>query len=243
MEHLNCIYCDKHFNFKELYDKHQVVCEFFFQSRRQRHREIESIEKMPSQQELFHLVQTLALQCKILTEKITKLEANNTYRIKRNAMSFLHNAPVPKVLFDYWINHFEINSKHLDEIFEYNLTNGMKKCISDRISNEGLTNIPIRAFKEKPGILYIYTDNNEGHDNDSNKARWIICTKQSFSDLIDQINNEITRCFCQWQNIQDEIDYEGQIACSIKISGLKINKDKQKLDIKAHILSIIQISL
>ena len=236
MENINCEYCDKHFNFKELYDKHRVACEFFYQSRRQRHREIESIEKLPSQQELFHLVQSLALQCKILTEKVSKLEANSTYHIKRNANGFLQNAPVPKELFEIWIKKFEINLKHLKEIFEYNLTNGIKKCLSDRISNEGLTNIPIRAFKEKPGVLYIFTETD-------NKGNWIVCPKETFSIIIDEVNNEIIRVFCQWQSDQEEFDYDRQIACSTKISGLKINKERQIVDIKAHILSIIQISL
>lgn len=243
MENLNCSFCDRHFNFRELYDSHRVVCEFFFQSRRQRHRELESIENLPSQYELFNLVQCLALQCKILTEKVSKLEANTTYRIKKNATGFLQNVPVPKELFNTWTKRFEIKLEHLKEIFEYNLTNGMKKCLSDRINSEGLTNIPIRAFKEKPGVLYIFTDNEEMKEENDNKGTWIICPKETFSLIIEEINDEIIRAFCKWQKDQVEFDYERQITCSSKISGLKVNKDKQIVDIKAHILSIIQVSL
>jgi hypothetical protein len=242
MENLNCNYCDKHFNFREIHDKHVVVCEYLYQSRSQRHHEIESIENLPSQQELFNLVQSLSLQCKILTEKVAKLETKNTYRVKSNVNAFLQNSPIPKELFDVWIKKMKISSKNLEEIFENDLTYGMKSCLSDRISNEGLTNIPIRAFKEKSGVLYIYTDD-ENEKKEQNQNTWIMCPKEKISLIIDEINNDVVRAFCDWQSNLVELNYDQQIACSIKISGSKIKKDKQINDIKAHILHMIQVSL
>lgn len=84
---INCIYCEKTFSFQDLYEKHHIVCEFFYQGRRQRHRNIECIEKIPSAQELFELVQHLALKNKMLIERVTRLETNNQYHLKKIQMT------------------------------------------------------------------------------------------------------------------------------------------------------------
>jgi hypothetical protein len=250
MERFTCAYCDKYFMFKLIYEQHQPACEYFHQNRYQRQRNIESIEKLPSPQELFHLVQTLTLQNKIFAEKISRLEANSAHRIKRNAIGFLQKAPIPKEMFNSWIKIFEIKQNYLDEIFENNLTSGMKKCLSDRICNEGLTNIPLRAFKEKPGILYIYTDQNEEKITDPNKMNeksWKVCSKETFAKLIDEMNNKITIFYVQWENEQEneriDLFSDKHLLCGLKVLGSKINKERQKVDIKSYILSIIQMSL
>lgn len=235
MESIKCLFCDKHFNFKDIYEKHRVTCEYFFQNRRQRHRQIESIEKLPSHEELFGLVQSLALQCKTLSDKVLSLESSKSYHIRKSVLCFLQNQPRPSEKFEVWIKNFLITEIHLNEIFEYNLTNGIKRCITDRINDEGLKKIPIRGFSEKVNMLYIYDGNSE--------SGWSICSKESFCNMIDEVNNAVIRCFCRWQTEQDEIDYEKQISCSIKVNGSKINKEKQYIDIKGHLYTLIKKQL
>lgn len=235
---INCIYCDKSFSFKDIYDKHTVVCEFFYQGRRQRHRNIECIEKIPSPQEMFELLQHLTYQNKILTEKVNRLETNHHYRIKKNADDFLKNSPVPGKTFNEWIKSFQVKMAHLEEIFQFNLTDGMKKCLDHRITSEGLKAIPIRSFKEKPGILYIYTDEKESNS-------WEICSDETFRHMIELLEHEITKSFCQWTKNQEEnsIDKETEMCYLLKITGVKINKDRQKSDLKSWLLSKVSVFL
>jgi hypothetical protein len=235
MENIKCLFCDKHYNFRDLYEKHRVACEYFFQNRRQRHRQIESIEKLPSQQELFSLVQSLALQCKTLTDKVSSLESSKSYRIRKNVINILQNEPRPTESFDTWIKSFRITDTHLNEIFEYNLTNGIKKCITDRINDEGLKKIPIRGFNEKVNVLYIFDGNTD--------SGWSICSKESFCDMINEVNDAIVRSFCKWHAEESEMDYEKQILCSIKVTGSNINKERQLIDIKGHVYTIIKKEL
>lgn len=223
-EEFNCKFCVKSFNSKEVYENHCVACEFFYNDR---NRDIESVEKLPSPQEMFHLVQHLSLQCKILTDEVNTLKINNTYRIKKDPMDFLKKAPFPIQLYDDWYKNFQVNINHLEEVFENNLTNGIKKCLNDRIISEGLCSIPIRTFKEKSGVLYIFT-------NDGDKKSWVICSNDKFGIMIDFIGHEMTRAFCEWQEEQNtSIDYDRQVAYLVKISGFKINKDRQKTDLKS----------
>ena len=234
----NCIYCDKTFSFKDIYEKHNIVCEFFYQGRRQRHRNMECIEKIPSPQELFELVQHITLQNKMLIERVNRLETNNQYRVKRNTDDFLKKVPIPEKTYNEWIKTFQVKMSHLEEVFEFNLTDGMKKCIHDRIIQEGLECIPIRSFKEKQGILYIYTNEKENNS-------WEICSDESFNKMIEFVEHEITRSFCLWKKDQTDelIDKEKEMFYLLKITGLKINRDRQKSDLKSWILSKVNIFL
>ena len=57
-----CKYCSKEFNFKYLYDRHIITCEFFYQSRRRQDIENNCNELLPSAQEQFKLIQYLFQQ-------------------------------------------------------------------------------------------------------------------------------------------------------------------------------------
>jgi len=235
-ENLTCIYCDKVFSFKSVYDNHIPACEYFFQNRRQRHRDIESIEILPSPQELFQLVQHLSLQVKTLTDEVDRLKKNNSYSIKKKTTDYLTKASIPQYTFDDWMVAFPVTENHLHEIFKYTLTDGIKMCLNERIINEGPDKIPIRAFKEKTGFIYIYT--NLG-DKERQKS-WEICTNDQLMHMIELIGHEISKKYC---NLEPVADMEEQFERLIKVTGTRINKEKQRTDLKSWLLSKIQISL
>ena len=66
MTHNYCDYCNRNFKFKDLYDQHTVTCEYFYKKKRDRDRETESFEQLPTQQELYKLVQNLQERISIL---------------------------------------------------------------------------------------------------------------------------------------------------------------------------------
>jgi hypothetical protein len=227
-----CTYCDKKYEFKDLYDKHIDVCQFLSRNRKERHHDIESIEKLPSEQEMFALVQNLSMQCKILTNEINRLKSNNCYRIKRNSIDYLKKASIPPILFEDWIRNFPMKMNHLEEVFSSGLSNGIKKCINERIFSEGLDNIPIRAFKEKKGAIYIYTKD----------TKWEICANDDIIQIIYNLSQGFSSLFCTWKDLNSTIDDEIKLDYICKLFGTKINKEKQKSDIKSFIYSQIQMS-
>jgi hypothetical protein len=227
-----CIFCDKQYKFKDLYDKHIGACQFLSRNRKERCHDIESIEKLPSPQEMFALVQNLSMQCTILTNEINRLKSNNCYRIKRNSIDYLKNASIPPILFEDWIKTFPIKENHLEEIFSSGLSNGIKKCINDRIFSEGLDNIPIRAFKEKKGVIHIYTKD----------TKWEICDDDDIIQIIYNLGQGFSTLFCTWKDLNPIADDEIKLDYISKLFGTKINKEKQKSDIKSFIYSQIQIS-
>lgn len=110
------------------------------------------------QPDLYKMVMELSKKCDSLQKEVDKLKLSATNRFKRNINEYLENDRRAKYTFLEWIHSFKINNDILQLIFEGDLMDGIKKCLNDRIDNEGIFSIPLRFFKEKPEWLFINTD-------------------------------------------------------------------------------------
>jgi hypothetical protein len=108
--------------------------------------------------DLYKMVMELSKKCDSLQKEVDKLKLSATNRFKRNINEYLENDRRPKYTFLEWIYSFKIDNDILQLIFEGDLMDGIKKCLNDRIDNEGILSIPLRIFKEKPELLFINTD-------------------------------------------------------------------------------------
>jgi hypothetical protein len=102
-----CNCCDKMFHYKEFYDNRRIACNFFSQNRKQRLLQQDSYEKLPTQEEMFQLLQHLTLKCQTLTEEVDKLKKCAYSTRKRNTDVMLDNLK-PSILFDEWIKLFYV---------------------------------------------------------------------------------------------------------------------------------------
>lgn len=223
MTRFTCQYCDKKFHYKEFYSKHKITCEYFSQTQRKKCSELDSHEVLPSPQEMYQLVQHLHLQCEMLKGEIKKLKLNPAKKITH----YLEEAVVPNTSYHAWIKSFVINYSHIKKIIDYDLTEGIKMCISQRIIDEGHHLVPIRGFVQKKKALFI-----------CNKSSWEVCTDELFTQMIEFIRHEITRFFCSWEHEQD-FDTDTEMMYLVKVTGSKINKSKQVNEIKAWMIPII----
>lgn len=221
MTRFTCQYCDKKFHYKEFYSKHKVTCEYFSQTKKKKCSELDSHEILPSPQEMYQLVQHLHLQCEQLKQEIKKLKLNST----KKSIHSLDEAIVPDTSYDAWIRSFVVNHSHIKKIFDYDLTEGIKMCISQRIDNEGRNYVPIRGFVQKQKVLFI-----------CNKAVWEICTDEAFTRMIELVRHEITRFFCTWEH-EDDIDTDTEMMYLSKVTGSKIKKSKQVNELKMWMMS------
>jgi hypothetical protein len=223
MTRFTCQHCGKKFHYKEFYSKHKITCEYFSQSTRKKCSELDSHEILPSPQEMYQLVQHLHLQCEMLKDEIKKIKMNPA----KISVHYLEDAVVPSTSYDDWIKLFVINYSHIKKIIDFDLTEGIKMCISQRIDSEGSNFVPIRGFLQKQKTLFICL-----------KSSWEICTDEVFTQMIELIRHEITRFFCEWQLGQD-IDTDTEMIYQRKITGSRINKSKQVNEIKTWMISKI----
>ena len=232
MTKYSCNSCSKKFHYKEFYDNHRIACEFFSQSRKQLICHQESNEKLPLQEEMFKLLQHLTLKCEALTDEVDKLKKCAFISNKKTCESLLDKLK-PSITFTEWVESIVVENDCITETFNHKLTDGIIKCIHNKIeeNNSEQVVVPIRAFKAKPGVLFIFEKNEE------NKFEWTAFSNEKLGSMIEIIRHEIGKFYCIWKENQRSIDMDTEMLYLMKISGLKVNKNKQFQDVKSWIIS------
>ena len=100
MSNHNCVYCSRHFKFKDIYEKHSIMCEFFYKAKRDKDRDLEEIEYMPTQQEMYKLVRHLTMQCAGLQKEVDKLKQNAGVRTRKIVVDKLNSIENPAMSFE-----------------------------------------------------------------------------------------------------------------------------------------------
>lgn len=267
MDNNYCSYCNRYYRFKDIYDQHMLTCDYFNKSKKNRDREIDCIEKLPSQQEMYKYIQFLAVKCDRLQKDVEKLKANSSVRCKNAILNTLNSSVTNITLIPYqeWINTFTITICHLECVFKENLTAGIKLCILDRIKKEKKENIPIRSFKQKTNNLYIYSysarlsseERATGekaelpsealpfHQENLENVQysWKIMAIDDYERMISTLFHQFIVEFMNWQDDNRELietsekEREKNLRYMIKIHNVKTNEEKQKLEIRKWLYS------
>ena len=66
----DCKYCKRNYKEKFNYDRHLLCCEFIFKSRREQNNEADLLAPIPTQREMYQLIQHMSI-------RIDKLEKDN----------------------------------------------------------------------------------------------------------------------------------------------------------------------
>lgn len=231
-----CTYCNRYFKFNDLYEQHTIACEFFYRSKRVKDREIETYEQLPTQQELYKLIQQLTLQCHKLQKDVERLKSNSSNRTKKTVMDVLNSTSnqIPECSFESWVLvKRPIKRDYLDLVYNEDLTSGIKMYISELIQSEKL-NIPIRTFAEKSNNIYIYS---VGQSPD-NPPSWQIISIEQFGKWTNRIAHRFLQEFSimQYENMEkinsNETEKDKNIIFMVKINGGKTSAEKRCLDIK-----------
>ena len=228
----SCQYCDKTFHFKDNYDNHFPTCEYFHRSKKERLHSLEAMEAIPSPQEMFHLIQYLSKTCRQLEEEVTKLKNTNYTYIRKSITYQLKNVQPPKIVYDIWIKTFPVTTLHLETVFKplHTLVDGIKHVLTDVIKVGDL--LPVRTFKEKPNVMYVYTL----------PGTWCVANSHHWHRLLDSICHEFVKVFCAWEDDHQEIlansitDKNKHITYLVKLAGPSALKEKQKSELKTWFL-------
>lgn len=223
-----CSFCDKKFHYKHFFDNHRIACEFFSQTRKLHYNDEDEI--MPSNKDMFKLLQHLSLKCHILTNDIEKLKECAFQSNKKTAESILNNV-TPLISFDSWIKTFKVDNDCILETLNNDSTDGIIKCVRDSIQcKDSNFIIPILSIK---GILYAYV-----LDENTNVCKWDICTTKIIDYFIEFIKHEIVKFFCHWKDKQPSMDCDTEMMYLTKVTGSRINRNKQNITIKNWLVSI-----
>jgi hypothetical protein len=208
-------------------------------------------------EELYTIVNNLVSENTKINEELRQLRQLMTTQPKKQNQ-LLTNTPLPKMVFQEWVKTFKVTPKHLERVFVFDMMEGLKSCLQEIITTEGVNNIPIRTPPERRHVLYIYnqessspnctwsegimpshrdlrspiTTNSEG--GKATGRVWSVCDMDDMMVLIDQLTLQFDIAFCQWDEENRERmqstqeDKDKYNVYMLKIEGKDFRKYKDK---------------
>ena len=226
-----CKYCNRYFQFKDLYERHNVTCEFYYKRARERDREKDLLETVPSSQDQFQVIQHLMYEVSQLKKQVSRLQQNNIVKKKKMIQEYLNGDGLekPEMCFEDWTKQLTANFDDLQQVFEGYLSDGILSILLREIKSR---QCPLLAFVQKQNTFYIYTCK-------ENQTSWRTMTHQEYEKMYDRLAHKLLQEFLKWQIAfaeqlsQSEKLKEQNINYMYKINGCgKSNEEKGKSELK-----------
>lgn len=226
-----CKYCDKSYTKKSSLDRHEILCEFIFKTKREKKIEEEERSDLPPYHILVRIVGELALKNAKLEEKLSQLEKRKN---KINPIELLKSSPSPQICFSEYHNTIVVEQKHIELLLEkrtkmVHVVMAILEQIFDSPSTSGANNSrPIVCISN---TFYIYDV----------ESQWSEIEKGQLVKFLNQVDRKIWKEFKEWQKInQDKINSNEQMSIKrdemqAKIAGIDYKDDSILNKIKTHL--------
>lgn len=183
-------------------------------------------------EKLYTLVNNLVSENEKIKEELRQLRQLITTQPKK-PNQLLTNTPIPKMVFQEWVKTFKVTRKHLERVFIFDMMEGLKSCLQEFITTEGVHNIPIRTPPERRHVLYIY-------NLESSCPTWSVCDMDDMMVIIDQLTLQFDIAFCEWdeenrermQSTQEEKDKYNVYMLKIEGKDFRKYKDKHRNELR-----------
>lgn len=248
-----CIHCSRNFKFKNLYDSHVLTCEFFHKPRRERIREIESFERLPNPQEMYKLIQHLMSETAQLKQEVAKLKISANVRKTRLIVDWLNSPknPVPEKTFQEWYKSIVVLRTYVEHVYNSDLAEGIKMMINEALTDKTQL-LPIRAFTNKPNVIYIYShkrpEESQGDATLENEwtKEWTAISTADFEKWISYLSRIMLREFCVMQKenmvkiFSNDDEKEKNIVFMMKMNGGKTSDEQRAREIKKWLFTKLE---
>jgi hypothetical protein len=231
-----CKHCGREYKEKFNHDRHIQTCEFLSKTRREQDNEIDSFEKLPSQKEMFLLIQELSMRITKLEKENSELK--NTVKRKIKFNDILKQTPNPEFDYNKWIDTLlnEVE-KYLDNVYSNDLQHATIDLFNTMLETHG-DKLPIRAYDIKQNKFYIYDSDNT----------WKNITNSDFDKLLARISHrflvEFNKCWyvVNREKIETEESYKMMYIDYYKkiLGGERISDESRYNRIRHHIYGKIK---
>jgi hypothetical protein len=170
--------------------------------------------ELPSQEAMVHYLFHLTHKYQELEQKMAKLQQSMFPYRRKTIQEILEQLPTPSSPFSQWWQSIEITDDVLEMLFKSDLKTGIKQILEPLLTD--LTQIPIRAFSQKPNTFYLY-------DNE----KWSQMTSEEFSKYIHNLEHKFLKKYMVWVNEhREELQAtpqgeEKKVRYMAKVNGLK----------------------
>ena len=209
MPKYSCPYCKNTYAQKYNYDRHIPCCEFFYKSKKAITENIDLFaEKIPSQAEMFHLMQHMMVRIDKLEQENQQLKRFQKQKI--NILEWLNKSATSlNVTVQTWIKTeiLPMVKTHLDVVFKTDLLATLKEILEKTTATT--KPIPICCFDNKQGTFYVFKKNNPNEP-----AQWNQIQNQELDKYLSAISHQFllefnnTWCKENEQKIESNEDYK-----------------------------------
>ena len=124
----SCEYCGKKYTRKNSYTKHTILCEVFHKSKREKRCEKEESSDIPTTQQLYGIIQELALKYKILEEKMEGMQKwVDKKKKKLNVIQWLNTKTIPSIAYANWMEQLFAIEEHVEILIEQSMAQTCQK--------------------------------------------------------------------------------------------------------------------
>jgi len=211
---LKCKNCNKKYYREAAYNKHKLLCiegesnetpllnsinnngsDIKFEdliSKRISSQNLEKIviELIKSNNQLKNDVNELKKWVQVKKKKINILEWLNDTLSKTDEYLPIEN-------YKEYLSNIVITRKHLECIFNSDLTIAIQEIIENYIKEKSLLSkrcVPFQSFNQKDNTIYIYTEN----------SKWKILSRETFNKIIFPISQKILEEFSKWKQENED---------------------------------------
>jgi hypothetical protein len=247
---MSCKYCEKPYTKKSSLDRHQILCEFIFKTKREKKIEEEETSDLPSYHALVRIIGELALKNEKLEERIHQLEQNIPK--KKMMIQPIHWLTFqPQQTFKDLHTNLHITPDHIEQLMEKKFKPlRLVLQILEQLQKIPYLSLPIACFTEKKNKLYIY---NTEADADADSApnfqqdfSWTELSDELLIKFLNQLDQKMWKEFRQWQqNNLQKINMSEQLSIKrdemqSKIAGMDYKETIVIHKIRAHLYTLLK---
>jgi hypothetical protein len=111
---------------------------------------------------------------------------------------------IPSLSLVDWTKETPVSAQHLSVVFSVDLVEGMKTAISAHLDSYRGRILPICAFHQKPGTVFVYhkprlVDGSDDDNTGDSTVKWRIMTADDFDRWMERLSNRFMQLFLEWQ--------------------------------------------
>lgn len=209
-----CKSCDKTYTRKTAFQTHIVLCEFVHLSKRERKLDLEeTVTELPSQLQMFKIIQHLALKYDKLEEKLGFLqEWIDKKKQKIDVLAWLScNNPCPDITFTELATKLIITQENITLLHDNPFQHVLQVIFNNTFASYHSTKLPIACFTQKTK-MYKFND-----------GIWSELTSEELISLFNIIQNRLIHELREWKKEnQDKMDSSDKLCDLYSKSLIKL---------------------
>lgn len=204
-----CPHCTKEYKKPGVFKRHKALCELLAQSKDETRIDLEDLDTIPSQLDMFRMLQELSRKYTKLENTVKQLNSQREIKkIKIKTIDWLNKHKTDQILFSDFVSNIEITEEIIDSIAHTALPEIITQLITEYILNYSTDNTNNLPCYSNNNIIYIYNDNT-----------WSIASHENIVDVIKVIEKKILQKFNEIK-----LKYEMEISTSIMMKLFNIQQ-------------------